>query len=974
MKLLVQTLLLPLFLIGCGSDKKEPEISDSSYEIIGPQSAYAGEKVELALSASSKESFTFDFSQTAGPEVNNIEFDGNDISFMLPLSYEDYKTSFSTIFNPGEVGATEVVFDLTVNKNLPPTVVIKGANQAIEFTQVQLSGKQSLDPEGGHISLAWEVTNGDFELQELESEVVFTVPSVSKQAEVSVKLTASDEYGQQSYVEHVISITPSKNSVYQLEKPYLAGESFHTLGINDVNGDGIDELITTDSFGSQLNIVYFEGESFRVKSLDTNLNHVSIVAFVDYNEDAELDILMASRDGFDIYINQGDFDFKKGVNLSTYWTSSSWKDDLLNRGRVTKLFVDDINNDGIFDITYDVEWEQSPDNRLCFGSLNTVFQTCYPNTSFYSLSTGTPYYEQPKEITSGFRWVNDNWGDWGGTDSSIYGTVINKESLSTNFVVLQERHSGYDLKQNLLVLDESLNIVKEIERERSFMDSTSSVHFVKLLDIDRDGDKDIIFNSERDQTLWLENSKEGWLDPKVLFEEYFQPIAMLDINNDDSSELFGFREYDYQAEKLFVSKLTGTEFEEPKFFTNLPEKNMKFFGAFTNAQAIEGVTSDNKMFTFSQAAEYEENIIFETRNGNEQHIVDALIVPKNSLSDVVTVDSLGTLKYFTQTSLGIFTPEVLWSSKEDSTLVLLGATANDSQEGVYFYYDGEIRNGRGESIVSNVAEPSLIKISDMDGNGFADVIYVDEQSDRLTIKFDEGTTFSDLTLPSTGSVSTLSVGDVNKDGLMDILYGSFSKSLLIQKENREFQKRDIYHYSAMPTIMGDFNGDGKSEIIFQKNALEAYSIESFEKQSVWLGGGIDVAWLASADVNGDGADDLLLNEFCKLEEEYKLSWAKNVDDKNSLDLIHYQNCLQISENNIEDLDGNDLFDVVIDRYCDKTGPIIFKQTSVNVFNKERPSEQCHPLSLIRVGDMDGNGSLDTLILNKNRDKLIQYLR
>lgn len=44
----MQTLLLPLLLIGCGSDKKDPEISDSSYEIIGPQSAYAGEKVELA--------------------------------------------------------------------------------------------------------------------------------------------------------------------------------------------------------------------------------------------------------------------------------------------------------------------------------------------------------------------------------------------------------------------------------------------------------------------------------------------------------------------------------------------------------------------------------------------------------------------------------------------------------------------------------------------------------------------------------------------------------------------------------------------------------------------------------------------------------------------------------------------------------------------------------------------------------------
>jgi hypothetical protein len=177
--------------------------------------------------------------------------------------------------------------------------------------------------------------------------------------------------------------------------------------------------------------------------------------------------------------------------------------------------------------------------------------------------------------------------------------------------------------------------------------------------------------------------------------------------------------------------------------------------------------------------------------------------------------------------------------------------------------------------------PGSVAIADFNGDGKLDIItlnYASAPGNTLTLLLGNGDgTFTTGTVPATSfSPSTIAVGDFNGDGKADLAVASgVSDALVVLLGNGDGTFTESSPSAIVgstsgigPIVVGDFNGDGKSDVAVlsqRRMAGVPYTVSvglgngdgTFTPASNPFAIGIPAA-IATGDFNGDGKLDLVV--------------------------------------------------------------------------------------------------------------------
>ena len=191
-------------------------------------------------------------------------------------------------------------------------------------------------------------------------------------------------------------------------------------------------------------------------------------------------------------------------------------------------------------------------------------------------------------------------------------------------------------------------------------------------------------------------------------------------------------------------------------------------------------------------------------------------------------------------------------------------------------------NGNGtfqtQQTLATGSGPGPVVVGDFNGDGKEDLAVVNEASNTVSVFLGNGNgTFQAQQTFATGtSPSSVAVGDFNGDGKLDLAVANYSSETLsvllntttVGATTASFATQQTYATGALPAsiAVGDFNGDGKTDLVVANETSETVSVllgngnGTFQPQQTFAAGGRPVS-VAVGDFNGDGKADLAVADY-----------------------------------------------------------------------------------------------------------------
>jgi hypothetical protein len=178
--------------------------------------------------------------------------------------------------------------------------------------------------------------------------------------------------------------------------------------------------------------------------------------------------------------------------------------------------------------------------------------------------------------------------------------------------------------------------------------------------------------------------------------------------------------------------------------------------------------------------------------------------------------------------------------------------------------------------VADGVEPLYLASADLNGDGLPDVVSASFDDGTLAVFFNNkkspGTLNTPLVLPSPGA-SQVAIGDMNNDGLPDLVSADFGVSLFVQTSPGTFAAPiRLYSGGANWVAVGDLNGDGAADVALTDNVGVKVLLHTGAASATTYAAPVSVFTqsanvnviggnlIAIVDVNGDGANDLVITD------------------------------------------------------------------------------------------------------------------
>ena len=178
--------------------------------------------------------------------------------------------------------------------------------------------------------------------------------------------------------------------------------------------------------------------------------------------------------------------------------------------------------------------------------------------------------------------------------------------------------------------------------------------------------------------------------------------------------------------------------------------------------------------------------------------------------------------------------------------------------------------------VADGIEPLYLASADLNGDGLPDVVSASYDDGSLAVFFNDknspGTLNAPLVLSSPGA-SQVAIGDMNHDGLPDLVSADYGVSLFVQTSPGTFAAPiSLYSGGANWVAVGDLNGDGAADVALTDDVGVKVLLHTGAASATTYAAPVNVFTqtananviganiIAIADVNGDGANDLVITD------------------------------------------------------------------------------------------------------------------
>src|ERR1700759_3050116 len=296
---------------------------------------------------------------------------------------------------------------------------------------------------------------------------------------------------------------------------------------------------------------------------------------------------------------------------------------------------------------------------------------------------------------------------------------------------------------------------------------------------------------------------------------------------------------------------------------------------------------------------------------------------------------------------------------------------------------------------SHLATSSLT--GDYNGDGDTDLLFDNTMSPDIAVWYMVGTelvTGAKVgTLPANGQVD--GVGDFDGDGKSDLLVvgdslgdvNSYTVSIWQTNGTQPATVTPVEQVSKsggwQPFLLGDFNGDGKTDISFISNAPDASNLNQI---AIWLMDGTHIASSAdvgginraqgqavvgAADFNGDGKTDFLLEN-----GSHDISvWLMNgttVQSNNVIGNLNEAGGWQLAQIRTGDFNGDGKADLLFTNTI-TNGIAVWETDGPQITAAGQAGVLGSGWHFADVGDFNGDGKSDLLFINDSTHGVAVWL-